>query len=162
MGGLRTLYTKLKLVEEMPVGGSKRVSGTRNFLCAYWHNYQVRTEAPCATMWELIRKLHSSTQVQKRTNPKSKRKRTCWNHHVDSAKTYIKAWQNHSFHLAAMEERIFQVAVQTGKWKSFFAIEVTLIIFVLKLTSETDCTMVNGAADVNPIQADLMGSISTS
>lgn len=54
-----------------------------------------------------------------------------------------------------MEEIIFQVAVLTGKWKSFFAIEVILIIFVLKLTSETDCKMVNGVAGFNPIQADL-------
>lgn len=55
-----------------------------------------------------------------------------------------------------MEERIFQVAVPTGKWKSFFAIEVTLIIFVLKLTSETNCKIVNGIVGFNPIQADLM------
>lgn len=45
-----------------------------------------------------------------------------------------------------MEERSFQAAVLKGNCKSFFAIEVTLIIFVLKLTSETDCKMVNGVA----------------
>lgn len=57
-----------------------------------------------------------------------------------------------------MQERIFQVAVLTGKWKSFFAI----IMFVLKLTSETDCKIVNGVAGFNPIQADLVGTTSTS
>lgn len=45
-----------------------------------------------------------------------------------------------------MQEKIFQAAVLTGKWKSFFAIVVTLIILVLKLTSETDCKMANDVA----------------
>lgn len=52
---------------------SKRVSGTTNFLCAYCHNYQVTTEAPCAIMWELIRKLLSSTQVQQENLIQSQR-----------------------------------------------------------------------------------------
>lgn len=60
-----------------------------------------------------------------------------------------------------MEEKSFQAAVLKGNCKSFFAIEVILIIFVLKLTSETDCKTVNGILVFNPIQADLMGTIST-
>lgn len=45
-----------------------------------------------------------------------------------------------------MEERSFQAAVLRGNCKSFFASEIILIIFVLKLTSESDCKMVNGVA----------------
>lgn len=47
-----------------------------------------------------------------------------------------------------MEERSFQAAVLNSNSKSFFAVEVTIIIFGLKLTSETDCMMVNGVAGV--------------